>query len=207
LLTAKKKDAMPEIKSLEDYEPYKVLRDRLNGLRAQARAAQTKLDDLTVLLAEHRSHIRQRAELLSDGLAVPEDDRQTLESRVRATQDDVATLLEAVSLCENKLRAAQQQASCEICEQRAPAHRAAVLRIVKALAELAEANSQEAAIRDEIERAGANCSLPFASFPGVGDCRDSSSAVSHYIFGLADSGLIPRSHPFAQDLAKLQGRR
>jgi hypothetical protein len=82
-----------------------------------------------------------------------------------------------------------------------------VLAIVKALAELVEANATEMAIREEIERGGASCSLQPSAFFIVGDPKDESSAVSHFVFDLVEAGTLPANNPFVQELRQLQNRR
>ncbi len=155
---------------VDEYEAarqsYTDIRQRLTEIKAEiarleaARWAANGGDDLDAA-----------AEAYLDG--VPASSFEPELKRLGAEREVVER---AVGIARNRFGAAREARHNELTKSLRPAHRQAAARVVECLIQLAEANAQEAHIRQQAPGGG----LPFLSFPNV-DLGRQDTAAKHFL--------------------------
>lgn len=150
---------------MDDYQAasqsYTEVRDRLTDIEAEISRIEATGDDLDAAAEAYLAGTSQ------------DDSFEPKLTRLRAEREVVER---AVRIARVKLNAARDARNNEIVKSLRPAHRQAAERVAACVTQLAEANAEEARVRQQAP-GGA---LPFLSYPGV-DIGQADSKAKHFL--------------------------
>ena len=180
---------VPE-EQIDDYEAarsaYTAVRERLTEIKTEitrleaARRSTTENDDLDAAAESYLA-------------GAPQADSFEPEIKKLVAERDVVD--RAVGIARKRFGAAREARHNELTKTLRPAHRKAAARVAASLIQLAEANEEEAYIRQQAPGAA----LPFLSFPGV-DLGRQDTAAKHFLAYLKRIyGIVPAPHPEAAE--------
>lgn len=182
---------------LEDYQPYRVAREKLGELQGQLTAAEGELSALNSTFTDKRRDVEdpltRQAKALISGEAAPsaENERQEL---IQA-QGRRSILYRAVEIQRATVDRESYAASRAICEKLHPEHRRLIADLAQAVINLGKVAEAEERFRDELIAAGVSFTawLRPMAFPAAAHARESHSRIALWLREAVVYGFLKRS--------------
>jgi hypothetical protein len=204
------KPAQPlRLRSVAEFPEYEAQQKKFDGFRAELKRIQTRKSEIEKTPRKSWQEDEARARELLETGTLRADRRESLAAEYQRLDMDERVYDRAVQACEQQTRDLVVRLSRQVSEEVKPAHKAAVKRVLEALAELAAANAAELRVREGLTRGGLNCCLPSLLFSAAGPLNpaDQNDTYCLFVREVYAAGYLDPKDPLWRSLADRHGWR